>query len=42
MRTEAKSEFINNDFTIECNDIILREYRIQDLDELYSLTHNLK
>lgn len=25
-------------FTIECEDIILREYRIEDLDELYNLT----
>lgn len=25
-------------FTIECEDIILREYRLEDLDELYALT----
>ena len=28
----------NNVFTIECKDIILREYRIEDLDEFYALT----
>lgn len=28
----------NNVFTIECEDIILREFRLEDLDELYALT----
>lgn len=28
----------NNDFTIDCNDIILREYKLEDLDALYNLT----
>ncbi|WP_188541477.1 GNAT family N-acetyltransferase [Paenibacillus segetis] len=33
-----KSNATNNLFTIECQDIILREYRIEDLDELFALT----
>lgn len=28
----------NDIFTIECKDIILREFRLEDLDELYNLT----
>ena len=29
---------INDIFIIECEDIILREFRLEDLDELYALT----
>lgn len=29
---------VNDIFTIECEDIILREFRLEDLDELYALT----
>jgi RimJ/RimL family protein N-acetyltransferase len=32
------SEYIHDVFTIECNDIILREFRVEDLDEYHSLT----
>jgi RimJ/RimL family protein N-acetyltransferase len=32
------SEYIHDVFTIECNDIILREFRVEDLDEFHSLT----
>lgn len=28
----------NNIFTIECKDIMLREFKLEDLDELYALT----
>jgi RimJ/RimL family protein N-acetyltransferase len=41
----CKSQFINNDniasekvFTIECKDIILREFQLEDLDAIYNLT----
>lgn len=37
MPKEAQSA-TENLFTIECEDIILREYRVEDLDELYALT----
>ncbi|WP_353097587.1 GNAT family N-acetyltransferase [Tissierella praeacuta] len=29
---------LENSFTIECKDIMLREFRLEDLDELYALT----
>lgn len=39
MNTDTQRADSNNDvFTIECEDIILREYRIEDLDEFYALT----
>ncbi|GGH31461.1 N-acetyltransferase [Paenibacillus segetis] len=38
MHNNIKSNATNNLFTIECQDIILREYRIEDLDELFALT----
>jgi RimJ/RimL family protein N-acetyltransferase len=38
MNSAIQPESSNNPFTIECKDIILREYRIEDLDELYALT----
>lgn len=31
-------ERMNNEFTIECKDIYLREYKIEDLDDFYALT----
>ncbi|WP_169082021.1 GNAT family N-acetyltransferase [Paenibacillus sp. PL91] len=37
MNARSSSE-LNNTFTMECEDIFLREYRIEDLDELYALT----
>lgn len=38
MSTEAPHTSTNSDFTIDCNDIILREYKLKDLDALYNLT----
>ncbi|MBP1993023.1 GNAT family N-acetyltransferase [Paenibacillus eucommiae] len=38
MNSTNQFEYTNNVFTIECADIILREYRIEDLDEFYALT----
>jgi RimJ/RimL family protein N-acetyltransferase len=41
----SKSKVMNNEeisskniFTIDCKDIVLREFRLEDLDELYNLT----
>lgn len=41
----SKSKVMNNEeissknvFTIDCKDIVLREFRLEDLDELYDLT----
>jgi hypothetical protein len=34
----SESEYTTNVFTIECKDIYLREYTIEDLDEFYALT----
>jgi RimJ/RimL family protein N-acetyltransferase len=39
MNSDKKSESINNVFTIECEDIILREYSVEDLDEFHAITH---
>jgi RimJ/RimL family protein N-acetyltransferase len=38
MNLDTKSDSTNNVFMIECKDIILREYKIDDLDEFYALT----
>ncbi|NOU98865.1 GNAT family N-acetyltransferase [Paenibacillus planticolens] len=38
MKKENQSASKDNDFTIECKDIILREYRVEDLDEFHELT----
>jgi RimJ/RimL family protein N-acetyltransferase len=38
MNRVTKTDSPNNFFRIECEDIFLREYRVEDLDELYSLT----
>ncbi|MGM1047991.1 MAG: GNAT family N-acetyltransferase [Bacillota bacterium] len=38
MNPEALHTSTNSDFTIDCNDIILREYKLEDLDALYNLT----
>lgn len=38
MYNDIKSEATNELFTIECKNIILREYRVEDLDELFALT----
>lgn len=41
MRLETdrlKKSTSSNLFTIECEDIVLREFRLEDLDELYALT----
>ncbi|GIP32794.1 GNAT family N-acetyltransferase [Paenibacillus sp. J2TS4] len=38
MDADKKLRRTDDEFTIECSDIILREYRIEDLDELYALT----
>jgi hypothetical protein len=37
MNTDTETNSTNS-FLIECKDIFLREYRIEDLDELYALT----
>lgn len=38
MNTNASHVSTNNDFTIDCNDIILREFKLEDLDAFYELT----
>lgn len=38
MNFDAKLDSANHVFTIECEDIILREYRTDDLDDLHALT----
>ncbi|WP_232699891.1 GNAT family N-acetyltransferase [Brevibacillus daliensis] len=38
MNTNTQMDPIENILTIDCKDIILREYRVDDLDAIYSLT----
>ncbi|WP_255314632.1 GNAT family N-acetyltransferase [Bacillus sp. FJAT-26390] len=38
INSAMQRESTNDPFTIECKDVILREYRIEDLDEFYALT----
>ncbi|WP_028552772.1 GNAT family N-acetyltransferase [Paenibacillus sp. UNC451MF] len=39
MENEHGRETENSIFTIECKDIVLREYLLEDLDTFYELTH---
>ncbi|WP_083205166.1 GNAT family N-acetyltransferase [Bacillus sp. FJAT-27264] len=38
MNTNARSDSKENIFTIECKDVILREFLVTDLDDFYTLT----
>ncbi|MGN7383926.1 MULTISPECIES: GNAT family N-acetyltransferase [unclassified Paenibacillus] len=38
MNADKKLKSADDEFTIECSEIILREYRVEDLDDLYALT----
>jgi len=37
-KNSCKDKILDDVFTIECKDVILREFRLEDLEELYALT----
>ncbi|WP_342671689.1 hypothetical protein [Paenibacillus glacialis] len=39
MNTYKHLDLSNNQLTIDCKDIILREYKVEDLDEMVAITH---
>ncbi|KOP67971.1 hypothetical protein AMS62_23975 [Bacillus sp. FJAT-18019] len=39
MNNKPTNDFPDKPFTIECEDILLREYMMGDLDAIYQITH---